>query len=97
MDNTLTARIEKIIEREAERFREQLKAATTNVRPLGSTRVSEADQLEEFRLMLANPEVFYQFLVDQKATVESAIQYASKMTKRLRETPTARGKQDGNS
>ena len=85
MDNTLTERLEKIIEREAERFRDNLRASTTNVRPLGSTRVSEADQLEEFKLMQANPEVFYQFLVDQKATVESAIQYAAKMTKRMRE------------
>ena len=84
MDTTLTARVEKIIEREAERFREKLKSSTSNVRPLGSTRVSEADQLEEFRLMQASPEVFFQFLVDQKATVESAIRYAHKMSKRLR-------------
>ena len=82
MDNTLTERLEKIIEREAERFRETLRASTTNVRPLGSTRVSEADQLEEFKLMQANPEVFYQFLVDQKATVDSAIRYAHKMSKK---------------
>jgi len=86
MDTTLTERLEKIIEREAERFRDNLRAATSNVRPLGSTRVSEADQLEEFKLMQANPEVFYQFLVDQKATVDSAIRYAHKMSKRA-ETP----------
>ena len=84
MDNTLTERLEKVIEREAERFRDNLRASTSNVRPLGSTRVSEADQLEEFKLMQANPEVFYQFLVDQKATVDSAIRYAYKMAKRAK-------------
>ena len=84
MDTTLTERLEKIIEREAERFRDNLRASTSNVRPLGSTRVSEADQLEEFKLMQANPEVFYQFLLDQKATVDSAIRYAHKMSKRAK-------------
>ena len=94
MDTTLTERLEKVIEREAERFRDNLRASTSNVRPLGSTRVSEADQLEEFKLMQANPEVFYQFLVDQKATVDSAIRYAHKMAKRAK---TPAGGNDGSS
>ena len=87
----MTESLQKLIEREAERFRDTLRASTSNVRPLGSTRVYEADQLEEFKLMQANPEVFYQFLVDQKATVDSAIRYAHKMSKRgkgVGETPT---------
>ena len=40
VDNTLTERLEKIIEREAERFRDNLRASTSNVRPLGSTPLS---------------------------------------------------------
>jgi len=48
-------------------------------RPLGSVKVTPEQQRQEWELMKDNPEHLAQFFTDQKATVEQAIQYATKM------------------
>ena len=50
-------------------------------RPLGSVKVSPADERAEWELMKVNPPHLAQFFVDNKMTVEQMIQYAKKMNK----------------
>ncbi len=51
-------------------------------RSLGSVKVSPADRATEYEQMRDTPEHLAQFLIDNKATVEEAIQYAKQMEKR---------------
>ena len=48
-------------------------------RPLGSVTVSPEQRKQEWELMKDNSEHLAQFLIDNKATVEQAVNYATKM------------------
>ena len=51
-------------------------------RPLGSVKVTPEQRKQEYALMRDNPEHLAQYLQDNKATVEQAIQWATEMERR---------------
>lgn len=58
-------------------------------RPIFSEKVPQEIQDQEFDLMRGSPEIMAQFLQDQKASPESAVEYFESMVKRRGTTDAA--------
>ena len=84
LNSDLTSRIERIVKEEGQNFANHIRVMTEDMRPVGTRKVPEKEQLLEFEQFLQYPELYKVFLEDQKASVESAIIYAHSMYNKLR-------------